>query len=417
MEKNKSKTNDIWETANEYQNLLRSKFSDNTLSSQSDENREPIIKAPPKSETPSWVNGQMYTNTEQAPYTPEVYTTGDTVSNSFKGQGTIPSYPLHDSNRQKIGTDKNMIELTSQLKRKLDEHCDQMVDARIKSSISNDTCPLESSPHKGLRYNSGKLRYDLLHTKALEGITRVMTKGAEKYEDRNWEIGMAWSTTIQSLERHLAAFKSGEDFDKETGELHVDHLQCNAHFLSTFYHTYPQGDDRDLWFKRPLKKVFLDIDGIVADFEKHFLEYLNLPKHSSTDWNDYRFRDNFIKIQNDGKFWNGIPSLINPLDLDYPIAGYVTARPISNDITSKWLDQNGFPKGELINVGMCVSKVEALKGKCDVFIDDSIYNFIELQNAGITCFLMTRSHNKKYEVGMKRVDSVKEFIKKVKNLV
>lgn len=274
----------------------------------------------------------------------------------------------------------------------------------------------QNSVHKGLRYNSGKLRYDLLHTKALEGITKVLTKGAEKYAPRNWELGMPWSNIFQSLERHLAAIKSGEDYDPETGELHADHIQCNAHFLSAYYHIYPQGDDRNLWFKRPLKRLYLDIDGVLADFEKYFLDYLGLPKTSPTDWNDYRFRENFKKIENDNAFWMGIPRLFDPSEFDYPITGYVTARPIDNAVTSKWLENAGFPKGDLINVGSNGSKVDILKEKCDVFVDDSIYNFTELQNAGVTCFLMSRPHNKKYNVGIYRVADIKELLTRIKNL-
>mgnify|MGYP000673881705 FL=1 len=270
--------------------------------------------------------------------------------------------------------------------------------------------------HKGLRFNSGKLRYDLLHPKALEGITKVLTKGANKYAPRNWELGMAWTDVIQSLERHLAAFKSGEDYDPETGELHMDHIQCNAHFLSAYYHIYPKGDDRDLWFKKPLKRLYLDIDGVLADFEKHFLTYLKLPMNHPTDWNDYRFRENFKLIENDNAFWVSIPRLFDPAEFDYPISGYVTARPIDNLITNRWLESAGFPKGDLVNVGSNGSKVEFLKEKCDVFVDDSIYNFMELQRSGVVCFLMTRPHNKKYDVGYFRVQDIKELLKRIKSL-
>lgn len=55
---------------------------------------------------------------------------------------------------------------------------------------------------KGLRYNSGKLRYDLVHPEAHEGMIKVLTYGAIKYEDRNWERGMAWSNVIASMKRH-----------------------------------------------------------------------------------------------------------------------------------------------------------------------------------------------------------------------
>ena len=94
------------------------------------------------------------------------------------------------------------------------------------------------------RYNEGKLRFDLIHPYANEQMVRVLTKGAEKYAPRNWEKGMLWSDVIASLKRHLHAIESGEDVDEETGELHIAHLACNAHFLTAYYKIYPQGDDR-----------------------------------------------------------------------------------------------------------------------------------------------------------------------------
>ena len=47
---------------------------------------------------------------------------------------------------------------------------------------------------KGLRFNDGKSRYDLITPFALEQLAKVLTKGAEKYAERNWELGMKCST-------------------------------------------------------------------------------------------------------------------------------------------------------------------------------------------------------------------------------
>ncbi len=54
-----------------------------------------------------------------------------------------------------------------------------------------------------------------------------------------------------------------------------------------------------------------------------------------------------------------------------------------------------------------------LKGKCDIMIDDSIKNFVDLNSNGILCYLMTRPHNEKYEVGHLRVNNMKEFFERV----
>ena len=89
--------------------------------------------------------------------------------------------------------------------------------------------------HKGLRYNDGKLRYDLLPKFAIEELTKVLTRGSQKYEPRNWENGMSWTSVLASLKRHLAAFEKGEDFDEESGLLHIAHVIANASFITEFY--------------------------------------------------------------------------------------------------------------------------------------------------------------------------------------
>jgi len=57
-----------------------------------------------------------------------------------------------------------------------------------------------------------------------------------------------------------------------------------------------------------------------------------------------------------------------------------------------------------------MSKVDALlKNNVDVFIDDRFENFTEINNAGISCFLFDGSHNQRYDVGHKRIKSLKEL--------
>ena len=96
----------------------------------------------------------------------------------------------------------------------------------------------------GLRYNTGKLRYDLLPPDALEALVKVFTIGAVKYAPRNWENGFNWTECYASLQRHAAEWAKGVDIDEETGQLHMAHVMWNAMALTTFMLRGTGNDDR-----------------------------------------------------------------------------------------------------------------------------------------------------------------------------
>lgn len=262
---------------------------------------------------------------------------------------------------------------------------------------------------EGLRFNTDKLRYDLQHPKAIEGLVKVLTAGSKKYAPRNWEKGMAWTTVIASLKRHLAAIENGEDFDGETGLLHADHIQCNAHFLSAYYQIAPQYDDRSHQYLKA-KKIGLDIDGVLGDFIGHLMKLSGNEGYIPEHWNDPIVREEFDKVKNESSFWLTMPALINKGEITFEPHAYITARSISPAVTQEWLDRNGFPKATLYCVGVGESKVDIAKESgVDIFIDDSFSNFQELNNAGILTYLYDAKYNRKYNVGHKRIYKLNEI--------
>lgn len=86
----------------------------------------------------------------------------------------------------------------------------------------------------GIKHDQGKLRYDLIPPESIEGLTRILTFGAQKYGDRNWESGIHFSRVFAALQRHLWAWWGGEERDSETNESHLHHAACCIAFLQTF---------------------------------------------------------------------------------------------------------------------------------------------------------------------------------------
>ena len=96
----------------------------------------------------------------------------------------------------------------------------------------------------GQKFDSDKLRYDLLPPELLEEVARVLTFGAEKYSARNWELGMKWSRPFGAMMRHMWAWWGGEDKDPETGYSHLSHAACCIAFLVSYERRNAGEDDR-----------------------------------------------------------------------------------------------------------------------------------------------------------------------------
>jgi len=86
----------------------------------------------------------------------------------------------------------------------------------------------------GLKYDGGKLPWELLPEDALEQVVRVLQFGAQKYAPRNWEKGIAYTRVYGAIRRHLVAWLKGEELDPETRISHLAHAACEILFALTF---------------------------------------------------------------------------------------------------------------------------------------------------------------------------------------
>ena len=84
----------------------------------------------------------------------------------------------------------------------------------------------------GRKFDGGKLRYGLLPPLALKAVVDVLTFGAEKYEPDNWKhVPDSLNRYFDAAERHIWAWKEGEQIDPESGRNHLAHALCCLMFL------------------------------------------------------------------------------------------------------------------------------------------------------------------------------------------
>lgn len=107
---------------------------------------------------------------------------------------------------------------------------------------------------EGRKDDSGKVRMELVPPELMFAVGTILTFGADKYEDRNWEKGMSWGRVFGALMRHMWAWWGGKgpvtknflfgELDDETGHSHLWHAACCLTFLIAYEERAVGTDDR-----------------------------------------------------------------------------------------------------------------------------------------------------------------------------
>ena len=145
-----------------------------------------------------------------------------------------------------------------------------------------------------IKFDFGKLRWDLIPYDSLEKLVEVFTHGAAKYDDENWRNGMSWKRMYRAALSHLQKAFRGRDIDEDSGCLS---LAMTAWYCLCLIHFQMQGigkDDRilDLYsqkftistgnqedFHRQVEMMWKIVEEKIAEREKRE----NLEKRNSLD--------------------------------------------------------------------------------------------------------------------------------------
>jgi hypothetical protein len=85
---------------------------------------------------------------------------------------------------------------------------------------------------EGLKYDNGKIKYNLIPIECIEDLAKILTMGSEKYADNSWQqVENGEERYFAALMRHLVASRKGDKIDEESGLSHLAHAMCNVVFL------------------------------------------------------------------------------------------------------------------------------------------------------------------------------------------
>jgi hypothetical protein len=103
---------------------------------------------------------------------------------------------------------------------------------QIQDAIQDAIKESQNATTGGRKFDGGKLQYGLLPPLALKATVEILTFGAEKYEPDNWKnVPDSKRRYFDAMQRHLWAWKEGEQNDPETGKNHLAHAMCCLMFL------------------------------------------------------------------------------------------------------------------------------------------------------------------------------------------
>lgn len=133
-------------------------------------------------------------------------------------------------------------------------------------------------------------------------------------------------------------------------------------------------------------KIGLDIDQVLADWATPFFKRFTIKKDEDIT------RICNQKLAKDRDFWLNLDVIQYPVGFEPTL--YCTKRSCLKTYSKEWLDKNNFPHKPVYQI-FCQNdnKGRYIKGRIDVFVDDSIQNFIQMNSIGVPTLLMDTSHN------------------------
>lgn len=127
-----------------------------------------------------------------------------------------------------------------------------------------------------------------------------------------------------------------------------------------------------------------DVDGIALDFIKHAFEWDGRVMPKQTIWGDPLIWELYYKVENVPEFWETIPALIQPEDINVEFDYYLTSIPDHLvEARRKNLLNLGFPDKPII---ASYNKLES----CQEYgithhVDDKMSTVLELNAGGVLC--------------------------------
>lgn len=131
------------------------------------------------------------------------------------------------------------------------------------------------TPTTGCKYDTGKLRWDLLPLDLIEEVVRVYTAGATKYGENNWkELENGYDRYKAAMFRHLLQYEKGVIFDYDTGCRHLAQVAWNAIAMLYFSlkeekgPTIPEQMANLLWEPYGSKTSVSDCDKLIERYKE-----------------------------------------------------------------------------------------------------------------------------------------------------
>lgn len=157
--------------------------------------------------------------------------------------------------------------------------------------------------------------------------------------------------------------------------------------------------------------ICIDIDGTLTS-PYHFIPYLNEMYNKNIteaecityNWETLydvdmdklleRFHSDYMHSYGEAELVDGAKDVIMKLYENHNIY-FVTARSeVLAEVTTSWLNNNGFSNIDVHLLGSHYKIEKAKELQCNIFVEDSPSNALELASEGMTVFLIDTNYNK-----------------------